>query len=215
MMNWKNYPMMSDKVENQKNDHYFTANPKSELVVKEVLIKLKNGHEFSFRSPSGVFAYGKMNRATLVFLESAIIKPGKILDLGCGYGVVGTIIAKENPFVQIFMSDINKRAVNFAKENAMNHNLAVEIRDGNLFNPWKEMKFNTILFNPPMAAGKRIWVKAVEDSLCHLEEEGDLQIVAYHNKGGARIRQYMKELFGNVKTLEKSGGVRVYRSEKR
>jgi 16S rRNA G1207 methylase RsmC len=38
--------------------------------------------------------------------------------------------------------------------------------------------------------------------------------VAYHNKGGKRIMTYMKEVFSNVKTLVKSGGIRVYLSER-
>ncbi len=201
-------------MEKQVNDHYFSPNPQSALIVRDVAIKLKNGHEYVFRSPSGVFAYGKSNRATLVFLENLIVRPGKILDLGCGYGVVGTIIAKENPFVHVFMSDINKRAVRFAKENALNQNLNVDVREGDLFEPWQGMKFDSILFNPPMAAGKETWEKAIKDSVDYLEKNGDLQIVAYHNKGGARIRTFMREIFSNVKTLEKSGGIRVYRSEK-
>lgn len=198
----------------EREEHYFSEDPQSELRVKAVKIRLKNGHEYTFRSPSGVFAFGKSNRATECFLENLCIRGKDVLDLGCGYGVVGIVSAKENPFINLYMSDINKRAVNFAKENSLNYNLKVEVRAGNLFEPWAEEKFDTVLFNPPMAAGKNLWMKALEDSYDHIRSKGTLQIVAYHNKGGKRIMEYMREIFSNVKTLVRSGGIRVYLSER-
>jgi 16S rRNA G1207 methylase RsmC len=42
-----------------KNDHYYSKSPKSKLNVKQTTIQLKNGHIYKFKSPSGVFAYGK------------------------------------------------------------------------------------------------------------------------------------------------------------
>ena len=47
-----------------------------------------------------------------------------------------------------------------------------------------------------------------------LEDGGSLQMVAYHNKGGKRIREFMRKVFGNVEELCKTGGIRVYRSIK-
>jgi 16S rRNA G1207 methylase RsmC len=206
--------MKSDNMDENFNEHYFSPDPKSKLIVKDVLIKLKNGHEYSLRSPSGVFAFGKANRATIVFLENIRLKKGSVLDLGCGYGVVGTVMAKEYPYIKVFMSDINKRAVRFAKENALKQNLDLIVREGDLYEPWQGMKFDTILFNPPMAAGKKVWIRAIKESELYLEENGNIQIVAYHNKGGARIKEFMKKIYGNAKTIVKSGGIRVYKSEK-
>jgi 16S rRNA G1207 methylase RsmC len=127
---------------------------------------------------------------------------------------VGIVTLKENPFIRLFMSDINERAVRFAKENALNYNLEVEIKSGHLFEPWKDYMFDMIFFNPPLAAGKEVWMDAVKCSYSHIRENGTIQIVAYHNKGGKRIMTYMKEVFSNVKTLVKSGGIRVYLSER-
>ncbi len=195
-----------------KNDHYYSKSPKSKLKVKHTTIQLKNGHSYKFKSPSGVFAYGKANRATECFLNNVKMTGKDLLDLGCGYGTVGIVTRKENPFIRLFMSDINERAVRFAKENALNYNLDAEIKWGNLFEPWKDYMFDMIFFNPPLAAGKEVWMDAVKHSYNHIRENGTIQIVAYHNKGGKRIMLYMKEVFSNVKTLVKSGGIRVYLS---
>src|SRR6056297_671487 len=139
---------MSDQME-----HYYTKDPKSSLKVKETIIHLKNGHQFTFKSPSGVFSFGKSNRATECFLNHLQISGRDALDLGCGYGTVGIICIKENPFLRLHMSDINERAVRFAKENALKHNIEADTRSGNLFEPWEGRLFDMILFNPPLAAG--------------------------------------------------------------
>jgi 16S rRNA G1207 methylase RsmC len=76
------------------------------------------------------------------------------------------------------------------------------------------MKFDMIVCNPPIVAGKKVWMEIVKSAPEFLEEGGSLQIVAYHNKGGRRIRDFMKEVFGNVEELCKTGGIRVYRSVK-
>jgi len=197
-----------------KHEHYYTKDPKSKLFVKETIIRLKNQHLYKFKSPSGVFAYGKANRATECLLDHLQINGRDLLDLGCGYGTVGIVTVKENPYLHLYMSDVNERAVRFAKENALAYNLEAEIKSGSLFDPWKDYLFDMILFNPPMAAGKEVWMETVKKAYDHLREKGTIQIVAYHNKGGKRIMLYMKEVFSNVKTLIKSGGIRIYLSKR-
>src|SRR6056297_1578758 len=145
----------------ETQDHYYTKNPKSQLIVKETIIRLKNDHQYLFKSPSGVFAFGKANRATECLLNNFVINGRDLLDLGCGYGAVGIICKKENPLLRLHMSDINERAVSFAKENSLHHNIQAEIKAGDLFEPWAGYLFDMILFNPPLAAGKEVWMRAV------------------------------------------------------
>lgn len=196
-------------------EHYYTPDPQSELTVSKARLVLKNGHEYLFSSPSGVFSYGHVDRASRVLVEHAEISGHTLLDLGCGYGAVGITIAKEYPKVQLSMSDINSRAVKFAKINAKNHNLLAEVAQGSLYAPWQDCLFDMILSNPPMAAGKHVWMELIDLAPAYLNPHGLLQIVAFHNKGGQRLMNRMKEVFGNVKSLVKSGGIWVYRSQKR
>ncbi|AIY86698.1 MULTISPECIES: class I SAM-dependent methyltransferase [unclassified Thermotoga] len=198
----------------EKFEHYYTVEPTSKLKVREAKLVLKNGHEYIFKTPSGVYSYGKIDKATQVLLENLKVHGKKVLDLGCGYGVIGIVLKREYPDLEVYMSDINKRAVEFAKINAKNHNVEVDIRWGNLYEPWEGMKFDMIVSNPPIVAGKKVWMEIVKRAPEFLEEGGSLQIVAYHNKGGRRIRDFMKEVFGNVEELCKTGGIRVYRSVK-
>jgi 16S rRNA G1207 methylase RsmC len=56
--------------------------------------------------------------------------------------------------------------------------------------------------------------KIIEEAFLHLNKNGFLQLVATHNKGGAMLEKKMKEVFGNVETLTKKSGFRVYCSRK-
>jgi 16S rRNA G1207 methylase RsmC len=206
-----------EKKKTQKPDkfeHYYTKNPTSELTTKILNLKLKNDHEYTFEAPSGVYGKKRVDRATIALIENMEMDGRRILDIGCGYGVIGITIKKEFPTTEVFMSDINKRAVDYAGKNAKDNNADIEIRHGYLFEPWEEEKFDMIVSNPPIVAGKEVWMKLVEQSKDHLNENGTLQLVAFHNKGGKRIMEYMKEIFGNSKVIAKDGGVRLYKSVK-
>ena len=74
--------------------------------------------------------------------------------------------------------------------------------------------FDTILLNPPQKAGKDVCFRMIEEAPNHLKEDGTLQIVATHNKGGKTLAKKMEEVFGNVDSIVKKGGVRVYLSRK-
>jgi len=200
--------------EKKKFEHYYTVEPTSKLKVKVAKFVLKNGHEYLFKTPSGVYSYGRIDKATKILLDHMVVHGESLLDLGCGYGVIGIVVKKEYPRVKVFMSDINKRAVEFAKINAKDNNVDVDIRWGDLYEPWKDMKFDMIVCNPPIVAGKKVWMKIIEDAPDHLNDGGSLQMVAYHNKGGKRIKGYMEEVFGNVEDVWKEGGIRIYRSVK-
>jgi len=98
--------------------------------------------------------------------------------------------------------------------NADRNKVKVVVVHGNLFEPVKAKKFNTVISNPPQHAGKDVCFAIIEQSRDHLKKGGLLQVVARHQKGGRTLETHMKEVFGNVKEIEKKGGLRVYVSEK-
>jgi methylase of polypeptide subunit release factors len=62
-----------------------------------------------------------------------------LLDLGCGNGIIGGSLA--GYFKNIYASDISQEAIDFIKQNAP----YIDARQGNLFEPWKGMKFDIII----------------------------------------------------------------------
>lgn len=195
-------------------EHYFSAKPKSKLRIYEIEDVLR-GIPLKFFTASGVFSPRGIDYGTKLLIEKAVIKRNaKVLDLGCGYGVIGITVAKVCPSCRVYMSDINERAVMLAHRNAKLNEVNVTIRRGNLFEPWKNMRFDIILCNPPLHAGLEVCYRIIEESYHHLNEGGMLEIVAKHRKGGKRLSEKMREVFGNVETVARSGGYRVYLSVK-
>ena len=142
-----------------------------------------------------------------------IEKNSKVLDIGCGIGVLGIAAAKLYN-ADVAMSDINKRAAMLANRNIKLNNVKAGIYQGNLYEKIKQNDFDVVLSNPPQTAGKELCFKLIEGSKQHLKNSGNLQLVARHNKGGKTLSNKMQEVFGNVKVIAKKSGYWVYLSVK-
>lgn len=195
--------------------HYYSRRPRDigkrytiEVQVRGIYVKLL--------SAPGVFSAKKLDKGTEVLLKYMIIKDGwKILDLGCGYGVIGIVAAKLAPRGYVILTDINKLAVKLARENLkLNNVYNAEVREGDLYEPVKGEKFNTILCNPPISAGLDVCYRIIDDAPQYLERDGLLQLVARHNKGGRRLMERMLQVFGNCDVVGSEAGYRVYVSRK-
>ncbi|MBW3003929.1 class I SAM-dependent methyltransferase [Candidatus Woesearchaeota archaeon] len=190
--------------------HYYKEQQTSELKLRKVKAILRN-HEFEFYTGSGVFSIKKIDKGSEILINKCIIEPeSDILDLGCGYGAIGIAIKKTFPDTKITMTDINKRAIKLAKMNLKLNNATAKVLHGNLYEPVKGMKFDTILTNPPFKAGRKLCFQIIEEAKQHLKKGGAIQLVAPHNKGGKVLKEKIQEVFGNVKDLAKKSGFRVY-----
>ena len=186
-------------------EHYFSEKQESSLRLKKINIKVK-GIDFDAYSGNGVFSKNRLDAGSKLLIEKSIVK-GKILDLGCGIGIVGICIKKLNLGLDIVMSDVNKRALYLAKKNSSGLNIKIVKSD--VFDNLDE-KFDTILLNPPQAAGKEMCFRMIRESYEHLNNDGFFELVARHNKGGKSYMKCMQEIFGNVKDIGKKSGYRVY-----
>ena len=196
-------------------NHYFSKRPKAPF--RKFLVKFYfRGHEFKFVTSPGVFSFKKVDRGTKALLKYMYIENGwKVLDLGCGYGVIGIVVAKLYPKTLVCMVDVNQRACSLSRTNLkLNGVRNAIVLCGNMYEPVKGKKFNCIVTNPPISAGLSTCYEIVEKATEHLEEDGLLQVVAREKKGGRRIREKMLQVFGNCQVLGKSGGFWVYASRK-
>jgi 16S rRNA G1207 methylase RsmC len=89
-----------------------------------------------------------------------------------------------------------------------------EVRQGNVYEPVSNEKFDAILLNPPMAAGRKLVMKMLDEAPNYLNKNGSLQIVARKNKGGEFLFKEMDKIFGKTEVLAKSGGFWVYKGVK-
>lgn len=197
------------------SQHYFTENPESEIKEKFFTENIC-GAQLNFESVSGVFSFGtRIDRASCNLIKNFTPSGSSILDIGCGYGAIGLYIKALFPSQAVTMIDVNNRALDYAKKNANTNKLKVEVLNSNLYSALTNMIFDDIVSNPPIAAGKELNTQLITEAYQYLSESGALWIVAFHNKGGSTLKNIMKSVFGNVTDIDKSGGVRVYKSVKK
>jgi len=194
------------------SEHYYTEQPTSDIKEKSFSQSIR-GVELSLTSVSGVFAHeNKVDRASELLIKTFRPSGRTILDLGCGYGAIGLFIKALYPDRIICLSDINERAVDYALRNASENRLDVKVVKSDLFSAFDGILFDDIVTNPPLAAGKKLLASLIDQAYEHLNLNGALWLVAYHNKGGSTLKKIMEERFSNARDMEKSGGIRVYRS---
>jgi 16S rRNA G1207 methylase RsmC len=127
---------------------------------------------------------------------------------------VGLFIKALHPEQAVWLSDINDRAVEYTRRNADQNKLNVNVISSDLYSAFDTITFDDIVTNPPIASGKKMLTRLIMEASDHLSPNGCLWLVAFHNKGGSTLKEIMKTCFGNVEDMEKSGGIRVYRSSK-
>jgi 16S rRNA (guanine1207-N2)-methyltransferase len=196
-------------------EHYFTENPASEIKEKKFIQTIK-GSILSFISVSGVFAFeDKVDKVSELLIRNFTPSGIAVLDIGCGYGAIGLFIKSQYNTQNVWMTDINSRAIEYANLNALRNKLEVTVLKSDLFSELTAKSFDDILSNPPFAAGKKLNTRLIEESWDHLNPGGSLWLVAHHNKGGSTLKEIMRTRFNNAVDIEKSGGIRVYRSVKK
>ncbi len=87
----------------------------------------------------------------LAAMKSEIGNP-QILEIGTGSGAISVALAKEFPSADVLSTDVSRRALAVAAENAVRNGVQKHIRflQGDLFSPFKKgEKFHLILTNPP------------------------------------------------------------------
>ena len=190
--------------------HYYSQVQESDLALKKIHAVLR-GKRFSFFTGSGVFSKDKVDYGTTVLVNYMEIKKNDtVLDLGCAIGVVGCVAATLTQG-KVILVDVNVRAVQLAKKNSFPYK-NVQVLHSDSYEKISEEKFDVILLNPPQSAGKKLCFAMIEEAKKHLSSQGSLQVVARHNKGGEVLSKHMEEVFGNLSTLAKKGGYRVYKS---
>ena len=194
-------------------EHYFSSTPKSKVRLGLIRCQIR-GQLFEFFTSAGVFSYKRIDSGTRLLIESMILPDtGSILDLGCGYGPVGVVAAKIKPNLEVWMTDVNERAVEMASRNANRNRVSnIRIIKGFLYEPVRRMFFDTILVNPPISAGSNTIESIIEGSMKHLKAGGSIQLVVKTNKGGRALSKLLEQYYKRFEIIGRKGGYRVLKA---
>lgn len=194
--------------------HYYDKEQSSPLRPEQVSFTAR-GRVFTATTWSGTFSRDSLDKGTEVLINYADLPViGRVLDLGCGWGAVSLVVASVAPALELVACDVSERAVSLTRKNLQDNGLdKVFVKHSDGFEKLQG-SFDCVLTNPPYAAGRQVCYRLIDESFEHLSQGGSLQLVARHKKGGAMLEKHMFEVFGNVDTLAKKGGFRVYKSVK-
>jgi len=191
-------------------EHYFSSAPQSHERFGLVRTSLC-GKPFEFLTASSVFSKRKVDCGTRLLIESMVLfTTGCVLDIGCGYGVVGISAAKFHPKLHVVMTDVNARAVRLAKKNlALNRVTNAEVRYGFFYEPVENLKFNIVLSNPPVSAGMETVKAIVTGAPKVMAPEASFQMVIRSKIGAKILPALFTETFGNCGIVARESGFRV------
>ena len=195
------------------NDHYYTRDPQSLSRPAECKFSYR-GEELVFQTDAGVFSRGEVDTGTRLLLEALPeTMNGEILDLGCGWGVIGISIAKKWPETRVTMADVNLRALELSRENAKRNHAEVVCAESDGMAAFAGRQFDAIVTNPPIRAGKQVIYKMFSDAAAALKEGGALYLVIRKQQGAESCIRFLETVYTRVEKLDRSGGFWVLRAE--
>ncbi len=173
------------------------------------------GETFLLRSLPGVFSYDEIDEGTRLLLEVMDVSPGSsVLDLGCGYGIIGLLAARKGAG-HVDLADVDLPSTASVGENIiLNDVTGAEVIVSDLLSGLNGKRYDIILTNPPFHTGfERFDIAGplVVHAREILEPDGRLVVVA-----GKFLRydRLMGNVFGNVCCLSETNHYHVLMSTK-
>ncbi len=198
-------------------EHYFTNNINLKSEIRELPYTYEN-NQFSFFSDNGVFSKNKIDYASSLLVKNFLVtnkirdfKDKSILDVGCGYGFIGIVLSKITG-AKIDLIDINKRALHLTERNIKKNkvnNCTVFFSD--CYDEVKN-KYDYIVTNPPIRAGKNIVNKILIEAKSYLKDEGELWFIIHKDHGAKSMKKSLEEYY-NIEIIEKNKGFYCFKAK--
>lgn len=191
---------------------YFDNNENLRSEIRKLNYKY-DSYSFIFNSDLGVFSKDKIDEGSKLLAE-CYFKYGKrdisLLDVGCGIGFLGISISKIMN-ANVDMVDVNNRAIHLCKMNMKENDVDGRVWNSNVYDDVKD-SYDVIISNPPIRAGKNVYLRIIEEAFNHLNNDGELWFVMRTNHGVKTVIKNLKAKY-NVDVLAKEKGfyvVKVY-----
>lgn len=176
------------------DEHYFTADPATPF--KRIPVRTNVwGHWLELTTGSGVFAQGRLDVGTGVLLreQGPPVDARSVLDLGCGYGVIGLAIAVAVPEARVTAVDVNERALLLARENAAKLGVADRFEAVLPEEADPRATYDEIWSNPPIRVGKAALHELLLQWLPRLRPGGRAVLVVGKNLGSDSLARWLEE----------------------
>lgn len=190
--------------------HYFTT-PDGQARQRTITARFWET-EWEFTTADGVFSYDGLDLGTGVLLRTHSPNPGstRILDLGCGWGVLAIAVATACPNATVDAVDVNERALDLTALNARAHRVHQQI---NTFTPAQadpDVRYDEIWSNPPIRIGKTALHELLLTWLPRLKPDGVARLVVGRNLGADSLQRWLIDQGWNCERTASAKGFRVF-----
>ena len=183
--------------------------------MKQTLIHARvRDFDLRLMTQPGLFSDDAIDPGTMLLIEAMRISPtAKVVDLGCGYGVIGIVAAKLATRGRVTLVDSDIRATRLAQRNLELNGVAnseVVLGDGVHDLPAKA-KYDVVVSNPPTHSGREVLDDFVAGAYHVLKPRGQLYVVVNRLLS---LRREIHRVFGNEAIVARSKGFIVSRATK-
>jgi 16S rRNA (guanine1207-N2)-methyltransferase len=173
--------------------HYFDAEPQVRSRPSSVRLDLPD-RSLTFATDRGVFAGGAVDPGTKYLLLEAPDPPaaGTFVDLGCGYGPIACTLAARAPDAVVWAVDVNRRAVELCRDNAVALGLG-NVRAVATSEVPTDLAVDVLWSNPPIRIGKPALHELLVTWLARLTERGQALLVVQKHLGADSLQHWLDD----------------------
>ncbi len=177
---------------------------------REIPIELAD-QSIDLISLPGGFSHGRLDEGSELLLEElAPLPPGKVLDFGCGAGVLTTALARRNPGSRFEMVDVDALALYCARETLARNGVEAEVYASDGLSD-VHGRLAAVVSNPPFHTGIKhdtsIAERFFEQITRNLLPGGEMRIVA---NGFLRYPALIEAHIGPCDVLRENNRFKVY-----
>ncbi len=192
-------------------EHYFSAEPRVASQEREVRFRVF-GQEYRCTTDTGVFGKSGLDEGSRILIEHAAAWQGaRVLDLGAGWGPVGVVVGHRYK-AEVWAVESNARAAALCERNLERWGVQHRIVLGDGLAAVGDERFDLVLLNPPIRAGKKVYYPWLAGSRDHLRTGGSFWVVVRTNQGARSLRDELSRHFAKVEDIALERGYRVYRA---
>ena len=190
--------------------HYFTT---PDDVERRRLVEVRFWDtDWTFETANGVFSADGLDQGTAVLLREASPPSGarRLLDLGCGYGVIAVALATACPQAQVDAVDVNERALRLCAANASRHGVDARVHPSTPQEADPEARYDEIWSNPPIRIGKQALHDLLTTWLARLAPGGVARLVVGRNLGADSLQRWLEDQGFHCRREASAKGFRVF-----
>lgn len=168
--------------------------------------------DWAFTTANGVFSGDALDKGTAVLLRTHAPAPTarRLLDLGCGWGVLAVALATANPDAHVDAVDVNERALALTRLNADAHGVGNRVHPMLPEDADPDVRYDEIWSNPPVRVGKEVLHGLMMTWLPRLAPGGVARLVVGRNLGADSLQRWLVEQGWECERTASAKGFRVF-----